>query len=258
METTIAELFHQCRRQQRIALILYATMGFPSRQASLSLIQTLAETGADMIELGVPFSDPVADGPAIQYASQTALDQGITLEQILSDAAALKISRPLVLMSYLNPLRAYGLERLFPRLAACGIRGLIIPDLPAEEAKQISNDAADHRVDLILLAAPTSPADRIHRITAQSRGFVYCVSAAGTTGVKSSLDPGLKKFLTLVRQATDKPIAVGFGISRTEHIRDLKGWADGVIIGSRIVDAVRNQEDIKSIMAALQAAAQGG
>ncbi len=255
---TITELFDQCRRQQKIALILYATMGFPSRRASLALIQALAEAGADMIELGVPFSDPVADGPSIQYASQSALDQGITLEQILADAASLQISKPLVLMSYLNPLRAYGWERLFPRLYACGIRGLIIPDLPVEEATQISDAAADHQLDLILLAAPTSPADRIRRITAQSRGFVYCVSAAGTTGSRPSLDAGLNKFLTAVRQATDKPIAVGFGISRAEHVRELRGRAEGVIVGSRIVEAVRNQEDVKSIVAALRVAAQGG
>jgi len=256
--TNIAETFATCRKRGEMALILYATMGYPDRPSSLDLIRTMADAGADLIEIGVPFSDPVADGPAIQHSSQAALDRGITLTQILDDAAGLNMPVPLVLMSYLNPLLAYGLDRLFLRLRKQEICGLVVPDLPVEESDDIRSRAAGAGVDLILLAAPTSPLDRLVRICERTSGFVYCVSAAGTTGTKARLDPGLQGFLASVRQITTKPIGVGFGISSPSHVRSLQGHADGVIVGSRIVEAVRNREPIRPLIESLRIAAQGG
>lgn len=256
--TAIAETFAARKRNGEMALILYATMGFPDRPSSLELIRTMADAGADLIEIGVPFSDPVADGPAIQYSSQVALDHGITLGQIIDDVAGLDLAVPLVIMSYLNPLLTYGLDRLFTGLAAVGIAGLIVPDLPVEESDDIGQGAESTGLDLILMVAPTSPKTRLAIICERSRGFVYCVSAAGTTGTKAVLDPGLNDFLASVRQATNKPIAVGFGISSPAHIRDLRGRCDAVIVGSRIVEAVRNREPVRPLIESLHFAAQGG
>lgn len=254
----ISGIFDRCRGQRRLALILYATMGYPSRASSRDLVRTMADCGADLIEIGVPFSDPVADGPAIQHSSRIALEQGVTLAQILDDAARLDLPAPLVLMSYLNPLLAYGLDRLCPDLRAAGIRGLVVPDLPVEEAGGLRARADAAGCDLVLLAAPTSSPRRLAVIGERTRGFVYCVSCAGTTGARTSLDPGLNDFLATVRQATTKPVAVGFGISDPSHVRGLFDRCDGVIVGSRIVEALRNREPVRPLIASLREACEGG
>jgi tryptophan synthase alpha chain len=227
-----------------MALMPFLTAGYPTRPAFLECLRTVIDAGADLIEIGIPFCDPIADGPTIQHSSQVALENGARLADILDDLAQLQPRVPLIAMSYLNPLLAMPRERLLARLRAAHVCGLIIPDLPADEAGDWSAAAFEAGVDLVLLAAPTSPDARLRLIGRQARGFVYAVSLAGTTGAREELPPELPAFLKRVRAATELPVAVGFGISRPEQIRSLRGLAEGVVIGSRIVNAIRNGEDL--------------
>lgn len=251
---TIDETFADLRRRKEMALITYTMGGFPTLLESLDRLATMAECGADILEVGVPFSDPIADGPTIQHASQHALRHGATLEDIISGLHSIDLQQPIVLMSYLNPLLAYGRERLLDDIQSNGINGLIIPDLPIEEANDwvACADAAD--VSLICLVAPTSPDERVQAIARQSSGFLYCVSVTGTTGVRSELGPALDTLLDRVRKATDMPVAVGFGVSSPDHVRALHGKADGVVVGSRIVKAISEGEDMPRLVRALKEA----
>jgi tryptophan synthase alpha chain len=214
----------------------------------------LSEYGADIIEVGVPFSDPVADGRTIQYSSLSALKTGIALNDILKRLKNVRIDKPLVLMSYLNPLLAYKKERLFKAMKDSGISGIIIPDLPVEESDDLLSLADAYDVDLVFLVAPTSTGERIRLIAEKSSSFIYCVSVTGTTGMRNAVPQGLVKFIKRVRLVTDKPIAVGFGISTPEQILALKKEVDGVIVGSRIIEAIRKQEDLKKIIGRLKEA----
>jgi tryptophan synthase alpha chain len=220
--------------------IPYLTAGDPSLEVTARLIPALVEAGADLLELGVPYSDPLADGPTIQRASQRSLAAGTTIVDVLHLVGRMRergIAIPLVLFSYYNPLLQYGLDRFFADLAACGADGIVIPDLPVEENREAMRAAKQHGMHLISLVAPTSEA-RIAMIGEQASGFLYCVSSLGVTGVRESLRADLGQFLQKVKASTQTPIAVGFGISTPEQVSLVAEHADGVVVGSAIVQEV--------------------
>ncbi len=244
----ITARFNELKKMKESALIIYLTAGYPSLKQSMDCVLTVANSGADLIEIGVPFSDPVADGPIIQYSSQAALSNGITLHDIINSVREIKVSTPLVMMSYLNPIIAYGKEKFFKTVQNTGISGLIIPDIPIEESSEWVSLSKRYSIDVIFLIAPTTSDERIRVIVQESSGFIYCVTVTGTTGVREKLPPDLLKFVRSVRQLTDKPIAVGFGVSTAEQIQLLNKDVDGVIIGSRVIEAVRKREDLAGLI----------
>jgi tryptophan synthase alpha chain len=220
----------------------YYTLGYPTLAASLEVIAAIAAAGADLIELGVPFSDPLADGPTIQHSTQVALEQGMTVRRCLEQVADLRgrgVSQPLLLMGYANPLLAYGVQRYTADAASVGADGLIVPDLPLEEAGEVQAACRAAGLALVYLLSPASPPERIARVAAQTSGFLYLVSLNGVTGARSELPPGLPEFVQRVKAAAHTPVAVGFGISTPEQARLVGGLADGVIVGSALIDAVR-------------------
>jgi tryptophan synthase alpha chain len=236
-ENRIDQLFAD-RTKKRF--IPYITVGDPSLEVTAKLVKALVEAGADLIELGVPYSDPLADGPTIQRASQRSLAAGTTIVDVMHLVARLRkegISIPLVLFSYYNPVLQYGLDRFFADLAACGADGIIIPDLPVEENEEAAKAAKGHGMHLISMVAPTSDA-RISMIGQQASGFLYCVSSLGVTGVRDSLRADIGQFLQRVKESTNTPIAVGFGISTPEQVRLVADYTDGVVVGSAIVQEV--------------------
>lgn len=250
----IRQKFADLRVKKETALIVYLTAGFPSMDRFLRNLKETAEAGADLIEIGVPFSDPIADGPTIQASSQIGLENGATIPVILKSIQTLNLDVPLIFMSYLNPLLAYGREKLLTDMPEAGVTGLIIPDLPVEEAASWKTAAQSRGVDTIFLVTPTSSDVRIRHIAEASTGFVYCVSLTGITGARSDLSGDVIGFLDRVRSHAHTPMAVGFGISKPEHIRNLIGHADGVIVGSRVIDAIRMEEDLGSLICDLKEA----
>lgn len=241
------------------ALIPYVTIGYPTVEATLRIVPLLAECGSDIIELGIPFSDPMADGPTIQQASFEALRQGVTPEICLDVARQLrqKVSTPLVFMGYYNPIFHFGLEKFCAACAQSGIDGLIIPDLPPEEAQELESPAHKHGIDVIYLLAPTSDERRIDLITRRSRGFVYLVSLTGITGTRDSLPSELEDFVRRVRQKTSQHLCVGFGISTPEQATRVAAVADGIIVGSRVIQLIsedRTLTKLKSFITSLRQA----
>jgi tryptophan synthase alpha chain len=246
---SIAEKFKELKAKNEAALILYLTGGYPNLSVSMKTVKTLAESGADIIEIGIPFSDPIADGPTIQESSHTSLMKGTTLKRIISNVKKLEINTPLVFMSYLNPLLAYGKEEILRDMNNCNVSGLIIPDLPVEEASEWIDLSKEHNIELIFLLTPSSPPKRRKKIAKESRGFIYCVSVLGTTGVRNEMPGYLDKLLKDTRRITDMPLALGFGISTAEQIESLRDKVDGVILGSRIIEAIKNEENLKELVA---------
>jgi tryptophan synthase alpha chain len=221
-------------------------MGYPERESALALIPALVTAGADLVELGVPFSDPLADGATIQAASQQALENGMTLALCLEQAAALRAGgtvAPFVLMGYYNPILQMGIERFACRAAASGIDGVIVPDLPPEESNSLRTALRASGIDLVFLLAPTSGDERIRYVVERASGFLYLVSLVGVTGARDRLPPGLEAFVARVRAVTDLPLAVGFGISTSGQAARVAGIADGVIVGSALVRAVGTSVD---------------
>ncbi|MFQ5778311.1 MAG: tryptophan synthase subunit alpha [Terriglobia bacterium] len=230
--------FRRARRGRSPALVAYVTAGDTSLKFTEALVLRLAKAGVDVIELGVPFSDPIADGPVIQRASQRALRAGTTLSDVLKLAARIRreIPVPLVLFSYYNPVLQLGLERFAERAAAAGINGVLITDLAPEEAEAFVRVLRRHRMDTVFLAAPTSTNQRLKTIARLSRGFLYVISRRGTTGMRAEVPGEVKELVKRVRRATALPLAVGFGISRPEHVAALDGVTDGVVVGSALVE----------------------
>ncbi|MFQ5806666.1 MAG: tryptophan synthase subunit alpha [Phycisphaerae bacterium] len=251
---TLHETFDKLRSRDELAFMPYQTAGFPTLEESLKNLRILAEHGADLLEVGVPFSDPIADGPTIQYSSQAALRNGVQLKDILAALKELEVACPLVMMSYLNPLLAYGRQRLFADMQAADISGLVVPDLPLEEADEWLPPAREHDVSIVFLLAPTSSDARIRRTAELTSSFMYAVSLTGTTGAREALYAGLPDFLNRIRAVTDKPVFVGFGISAPEHVRALRGRADGVVVASRIIDAIRRGQQWTGLVESLKAA----
>lgn len=228
------------------ALIPYITAGDPNLDATVRITHALVRGGADAVEWGVPFSDPLADGPTIQRAAQRALASGTTARQVLGAVRRLRMEGcqvPLALMVYANTVWRYTPERFVADAAAAGVDGLIIPDWPLEEASRLLDVCRREHVALVPLVAPTSPDERIARITAAGDGFVYCVSVTGVTGARQQLAANLGSFLQRVRSRTTLPLAVGFGISTPDHAREAAGWADGVIVGSALIQHLEGADD---------------
>jgi tryptophan synthase alpha chain len=237
----ISATLARAKDEGRLALIAYVTCGFPEPSTTLPIVRALVDGGADIIELGVPFSDPVADGATIQKASFRALAAGTSTASCLDIAAQVRGQAsdvPLILMSYANPILAFGSEAFVDRAAAAGVDGLIVVDLPPEEGAELRDRCRAAGIDNILLVAPSSDDGRIERIAAQASGFIYCVSVAGVTGARAELPAGLPDFLSRVRRHTSLPLAVGFGVSRPEHLRSLQGVADAAVVGSAIIDLI--------------------
>jgi tryptophan synthase alpha chain len=245
---SLSEKFQELKAKNETALILYTTGGFPNLAESMKIIKTLAESGADIIEIGIPFSDPIADGPTIQESSHISLVKGTTLKRIISNIKKLEIKKPLVFMSYLNPLLAYGEEKILNDMKLSGVSGLIIPDLPIEEASEWITLSKDYKIELIFLITPTSPPKRRKKIIQESRGFVYCVSVLGTTGIRNKMPSYLNKFLKDIKKISEIPIALGFGVSTPKQIESLRDKVDGVIVGSRIIEAIKNEENLKELV----------
>jgi tryptophan synthase alpha chain len=227
-----------------LRLIPYLMAGYPSLAESVAHGRAYARAGAAAIEVGVPHSDPLADGPVIQRAGQAALDAGMTTAGALDVARAIAADGvPVVLMTCVNPVLAYGPTRFAVDCARAGVAGVIVPDLPAEESDPVADPLRGAGVDTIFLVAPTSPDSRMHSIAERSSGFLYCVTVAGVTGARNELPARLEQLLARVRAATDLPVAAGFGISQPEHVRRLRGRADAVVVGSALVGRVERGED---------------
>jgi tryptophan synthase alpha chain len=236
----IDTVFAELKARGETALIPFLTMGDPDLETSVSLVQAAEAAGAHMIELGVPYSDPLADGPVIQRASERALKRKISLSDCMAVATEARrrgVKMPFILFTYFNPVLQFGLDRFFSQLKEHDFSGIIIPDLPLEEDAEVRAKAEETGIHLIPLVAPTSEA-RVERIAARARGFVYCVSSLGVTGVRSEFYAGIDQFLETVRNAASVPICVGFGISSREQIERLSRSCDGVIVGSAIVRKV--------------------
>jgi tryptophan synthase alpha chain len=241
----IEQTFQKLKGKGHTALIPFVVPGDPNLKGTETLIAKMAENGADIIELGVPFSDPLADGPIIQSAYQRALKKKVHLGEVLGLARRLKtIETPLVLMTYFNPAFRYGLRNFAKVCKESGIEGVIIPDLPVEEAGPWIREAREMDLDTIFLVAPTSTPERMRKICRSSRGFIYYVSITGVTGVRKGLPDELENSVKGIREQSQKPVAVGFGISHLEQVKEINRFADGVIVGSAIVKMI--EENLKS------------
>ncbi len=237
------------RESSHKALIPYFTVGYPSIEATLKVVPILAQSGCDMVELGIPFSDPLADGVTIQKASFQALQNRVTPNLCLEVARQLssKVDIPLVFMSYFNPVFSYGVEEFCSACAGSGVSGLIIPDLLPEEGSELEASTQKQGLDLIYLLAPTSTEARIRLVTERSRGFIYLVSVTGVTGARDRLTADLEAFVGRVRKLATQPLCVGFGISTPEQARQVARISDGVIVGSRIIQLMEANESMVEV-----------
>ncbi|TCZ81204.1 tryptophan synthase subunit alpha [Paenibacillus albiflavus] len=237
--------FAELREQKQIAFIPFITVGDPSSELSVDIILELERGGADIIELGVPYSDPLADGPVIQASSERALLHSVTILDCIAVAKRARLAGselPFILFTYFNPVLQIGLERIFKLMNESDIAGVIIPDLPYEEDAEVKTIANKYNIHLIPLVAPTSNS-RIAKIVSHASGFIYCVSSLGVTGVRSELHEGIQDFIATVRSHTDLPVAVGFGISSREQVAALSQVSDGVIVGSALVRHIHEQRE---------------
>jgi len=242
----VSEAFARAAAERRAALIPYITAGDGGRDRTLAVMQALADSGADLIELGVPFSDPMADGPVIQAACQRALVAGTTLEDVFGVVADFRRDNahtPVVLMGYMNPLECYGLDRAAQRAAAVGVDAFLVVDCPPEEAQDLDHALRAHDLDHICLVAPTSTEKRLHMIAERARGFVYLVGLKGVTGAEHLDHRTLAEPIGRMRRHTDLPIAVGFGIRDPEGAGRVGALADGVVIGSALIKALADSQD---------------
>ena len=251
----IDRAFERARAEGRAALIVFVTAGDPDLDTTERLIPLLAEAGADIVELGVPHSDPIGEGPTIQAASVRALAGGATVPRILELVARVRKQTdvPIVLMGYLNNVLSYGEEKLIQDAGAVGADGLIMADIPYEEAPALQAACEAKGVHRVLLVTPTSTPERVLQIAKRSKGFVYCVALTGVTGERSDLPPDLESLVARVRRVTSTPVAVGFGISNVSQVRRVAELADGVIVGSALVSRIARAD---SPAAALEAAAE--
>jgi tryptophan synthase alpha chain len=241
----IAETFADLKRQDRRGFIPFITAGDPDLETTRDLILELDRAGATVIELGVPFSDPMADGPVIQRASERALRHNFGLTEILQTIAeARKQTRvPIVLFSYFNPLLQFGLEKLAREGKAAGVDGILVTDLAPEEARRFAAMLRAHEIDMIFLVAPTSTDERLKMVAARASGFIYAVSRTGVTGAQAEMSVEAEKLVSRVRQVSDLPVAVGFGISKPDQVADVWRYADAAVVGSAIVAEIEQAKD---------------
>jgi tryptophan synthase alpha chain len=245
--SNIAAAFQKARAEKRPALMPYWSLGYPDAETSLRVIEAIVQAGADMIELGVPFSDPLADGPVIQQANQIALERGITVRKCLELTARLRkngVTIPMFAMGYLNPILAFGETKYVEAWREAGVNGVIVPDCPPEECATIKQAVEANDMALVQFVAPTSTDARIQLATQNASGFIYVVSVKGTTGARANLDSGLRGYVERVKaRSNGKPVVVGFGISTREHVREVGGFADGAIVASALIRAVSESSD---------------
>ena len=236
----IAERFRALRARRRCALVPFVTAGDPDLATTEALVLAIAAAGADAIEIGVPFSDPIAEGPTIQRSSERALRSRTSLRRVLELVKGLRprVEVPIVLMGYANPILAMGEARFAEAAGAVGVDGTIAVDMPPEESVELRRALVAHGVDPILLAAPTTRPERLAMLARATRGFLYYVSLTGVTGARSELSAGIEEQVRRVRAVSDVPVCVGFGVSRPEHARELAAFADGVVVGSALVDRI--------------------
>jgi tryptophan synthase alpha chain len=241
----IGDRFEALRARGERALVVFITAGDPDIASTEALIRVLAESGADIIEIGVPFSDPIAEGPTIQRASERALARGTSLRQILAMVGRLRddVDLPLLLMGYANPLHAMGPQHFAEAAAAVGVDGIIIPDLPPEEGEPYFAECRKRGIDPVLLAAPTTSSARLASLVERTCGFLYYVSLQGVTGARDDLAQGIEEKVAEARKHGDTPICVGFGISKPEHAALVGRFADGVVVGSAFVAAIEAAEN---------------
>jgi len=264
----VERAFARARAERRLAVVVYLThglyqsVGHPQRSSTAALVRAALDGGADILELGVPFSDPLADGTTVQRASEAALRNGVTLADCLSEAASVVNEREaaVLLMGYTNPFMQYGFARLAADGARAGVAGVIVPDMPAEESAELDRAFAPAGLLRIDLYAPTTPDERLAKLVPRARGFVYCVSLTGVTGARRALALDVAEFVARVRPHTTLPIAVGFGISAPAHVSALRGIADGIVVGSAAIDVVtraapeRRADELREFVASLAAA----
>jgi tryptophan synthase alpha chain len=249
--TALESVFASTRAQHRAAFMPYFTIGFPDLPTSLTVIETLVAAGADALEIGVPFSDPLADGPTVQHASQVSLNNGTSLTDCIKAVATLRergVTVPMVLMGYVNPVLAYGVGRYVQDAAAAGVNGFIVPDLPIEETDELLGYCRDYNMSFTPLLAPNSTPERIRIVSSKARGFIYLVAVTGVTGARETLSLDLADYVRRVRSLTTVPLALGFGISNREQAHTVANMVDGIAVGSAIIrlmetdglDAVKN------------------
>ena len=248
----IDSTFESAAADSRLVLAPYVTVGYPTRDAAIELALAYVAAGADMLEIGMPFSDPIADGPTVQAASQIALDGGVRLTDALTLIERVRehTQIPLLPMGYANPFMQFGYPTLAREVSAAGADGLIVPDVLPEHAADIEAAGERHGLHLIRFAAPTTPTKRLATIGAGARGFIYCVSVTGVTGSRAELSDTLPAYLARVGQATEIPRVVGFGISKPEHLRSLRGRAEGAIVASALIDIVQSSPPGRGVEAA--------
>ncbi|KAF5738883.1 tryptophan synthase alpha chain chloroplastic-like [Tripterygium wilfordii] len=250
----ITETFTNLRKQGKVALIPYITAGDPDLSVTAEVLKILASSGSDIIELGVPYSDPLADGPVIQAAATRSLARGTNLDAILSMLREVipQVSSPISLFTYYNPILKRGIDKFMSTVKDVGVKGLVVPDVPLEECDHLRMEAVKNKLELVLLTTPSTPKDRMKDIVEASEGFIYLVSTLGVTGARANISGRVQHLLQEIKEATTKPVAVGFGVSKPEHVAQVAGWgADGVIIGSAIVkllgDAKSPEEGLKEL-----------
>ncbi|NET52672.1 MAG: tryptophan synthase subunit alpha [Merismopedia sp. SIO2A8] len=260
---SVSERMKALRDRGQCALVPFITAGDPDLETTTQALKILDQNGADVIELGVPYSDPLADGPVIQAAATRALQRGVSLDAVLDMLRPLAptLQAPIILFSYYNPILNQGIEAFLQKVADAGVKGLVVPDLPLEETDTLLKPALAFGIELTLLVAPTSPYERIEAIAQQSQGFIYLVSVTGVTGVRNTISSRVQDMLMELGRTTDKPIGVGFGISQPSHARQVMEWgADAVVVGSafvkRLVDGDPSQglKSIESFCRSLKAA----
>jgi len=246
----IEKVLRRLKDQSEKGLIIYITAGDPDLEVTEELVCSIAEAGADIVELGIPFSDPLADGATIQQASQRALKSNVNIPKILSAIVRIreKTSIPIALMTYYNPIYCYGLDPFVIDSKKAGVDGFIVPDLPLEESEEFRSITDRAGVELISFLAPTSTPERIATIAQSARGFIYCVSVTGVTGVRKEFSPKIVEMIEKIRLYTDVPLAIGFGISNPEQAKEAAKYADAVIVGSAVVKLIENSRGDLSIM----------
>ncbi|MEW6715776.1 MAG: tryptophan synthase subunit alpha [Nitrospirota bacterium] len=252
----IAQTFNELKRLGKKALIPYIMSGDPSLKATKKFIADLEEAGVDIIELGVPFSDPLADGPTIQRAHERALKNGITLRKVLTLVKEIRQTTqiPLILMTYYNPVFKFGVDAFVKKAVEAGVDGVIVPDLIPDEADELIDSARQHNLDTIFLLAPTSTPDRIKKVASASTGFIYYVSITGITGGKLSVSKPMKETLSLIKKSSKNPVVVGFGISKPDEAATIAGLSDGVVVGSAIVKLISQGKSIDKFVKSLRKA----
>ena len=242
----IDEKFFDLKNNKKLALMPFIMAGDPNIEITSEILLRLQENGADLIELGIPYSDPLADGPVIQVSASRALKSGTSPRKVIKLLESLKgkLNIPIILFSYLNPLLCFGFEKFCEMASNAGVSGLIVPDLPLEEAYKFSKIVSNHSMDLILLVAPTTPFERMKQISNHTKGFTYLVSVTGVTGERSKMENRVENLISKLKDVNSNPIAVGFGISTSEHVNKVREWgADGVIIGSAFVKRISSSSE---------------